>query len=417
MSPPFDNGYSVGEVRRVATPPAPASAPVQAPTTSAAPPTGWARVRRSPLLRTVLSGTFVLFMLAAAHLFMVLINAAEHRFASPDLDDGVVARIYTDRPMAEELEGALRRARTSEQRAVITAALESVQRGETLELRVLPVTPFLAWTAVGLCVLGLFLLIMTARLESDAAQSIVGIFAGNLLWTGGVEYGLVIAARTLGIGKGVSVVDGRLTAVFGEYVLLKHTWGLMALVLVYLLFLESSRCTLFLGVRERIRMMRGPLTHGRIGNYGPRTAFQYASTVWAFYLLLLWAYDEQLFGVHSWTTHSILFLALAGGVYCMYRLHAQTGWGAAVRYAVPAMIVVWTPLEILAKWNVFREPWLLLDPAAAAVFFGGLGTGTWALWRAQRKQRALADSPTEARNTDPHGTGRERERDLLASAA
>jgi hypothetical protein len=358
---------------------------------------------------------FVLFMLAAAHLFMVLINAAEYRYAHPNLDDGVVARIYTDRPMAEELEGALRRARTPEQQAVISAALASVQRGESLELRVLPVTPFLAWTAVGLCAVGVVLLIATARLESDAAQSIVGIFAGNLLWTGGVEYGLVIASRTLGIGKGVSVVDGRLTAVFGEYVLLKHTWGLMALVLVYLLFLESSRCTLFLGVRERIRMMRGPLTHGRIGNYGPRTAFQYASTVWAFYLLLLWAYDEQLFGVHSWTTHGILFLALAGAIYCVYRLHEQTGWGAAVRYAVPAMIVVWTPLEILAKWNVFREPWLLLDPAAATVFFGGLGVGTWALWRAQRKQRAQAAESHSSGVRAPEGSGAKPD-DLLVSA-
>ena len=430
MSPPRDIPYGTEPARSTPaadaapsppapSPPAPSPPPTQGPSAVRAEPgqarSGWARVRRSPALRTVLSGLFVLFMLAAAHLFMVVINAAEHRLASPRVEDGVVARLYMDRPMAEELRGAVRRARTPETRAPLEAALARVERGETLELRVPPVTPFLAWAAVGLCAAGFLLLLLTTRLESDAAQSIAGVFAGNLLWTGGVEYGLVIAARTLGVGKGVAVVDGEVVAVFGEYVLLKHTWGLLALVLVYLMFLESSRCTLFLAARERIRMMRGPLTHGRIGNYGPRTAFQYASTVWAFYLLLLWAYDERLFGVHSWTTHGILFGSVAGGLYCLYRLHKQTGWGPAVRYAIPAMIVVWTPLEILAKWNVFREPWLLLEPGPGAVFFGGLAVGTWALWQAQRKLRQAAPS---APGSAADGTTREEgERDLLVSAA
>jgi hypothetical protein len=53
------------------------------------------------------------------------------------------------------------------------------------------------------------------------------------------------------------------------------------------------------------------------------------------------------------------------------------------------MIMVWTPLEIAGKWGVFRQPWLLLKPEALVVFFGGLALGTWALWRAQRRN-ALA---------------------------
>jgi hypothetical protein len=415
MSPPFENATYPRDLARPSAPP-PAASPAAPAATVEPPVSGWVRVRRSPWLRTALSSVFVLFMLAAAHLFMVVINAAEHHYAAPRVEDGAVARLYTDRPLAEELAVAIRRARTPETRAPLEAALAQVERGEALELRVPPVTPFLAWTAVGLCVLGLVLLLLTARLESDATQSIVGIFAGNLLWTGGVEYGLVIAARTLGVGKNIGVVDGHVVATFGEYVLLKHTWGLMGLVLAYLLFLESSRCTLFLGVRERIQMMRGPLTHGRIGNYGPRTAFQYASTVWAFYLLLLWAYDEHLFGVHSWTTYGILFGSLAGSVYCVYRLHQQTGWGPAVRYAVPAMIVVWTPIEILAKWNVFREPWLLLEPGPGAVFFGGLAVGTWALWRAQRRQRLAMANAAAAARQGPPSAGGARERDLLISA-
>lgn len=356
---------------------------------------GWARSR---WLRTVLTSLFVLLMLGSAHLFMVVINAAEHGVAAPTPDQGVVARMLSDRPMVEELEGALTRAHTPQDRQAVEAALVRARAGETVELHTLPVTRFMVWTCLGLTAAGLFLIWLTSRVKSDAAQSILGIFGGNLLWTGAIEYGLTLASRSLGVGKTVGVVDGRLVAVYGEYVLLKHTWGALALVLAYLLFLESSRCPVSLWWRERVPTMRGPVISGRIHNYGPRSAFQYATTVWFFYLLLLWAYDESVLGVYSLPTKAILFAAVAGSIYCVWRLHQQTGWGPAIRYAVGAMIVVWTPIEILGKWGVMRQPWLLLEATTAVIFFGGLAVGTWALWRAQ--QRRTAD--VAARGFDAH---------------
>ncbi|MBL8915272.1 MAG: hypothetical protein JNM17_31500 [Archangium sp.] len=337
-------------------------------------------------LRTILSSVFVLLMLASGHLLMVAINAAELAIADPRAEFGLEARLFTDRPRQEELELAARRTKNAEHRAIFQAELiQAREKGVAYSLQTLPVTPFLWQMTLGLTALGGLLLWWTSRLKSDAAQSIVGIFAGNLLWTGGVEYGLTIAARSLGVAKSVAVVDGKVVAVFGEYVLLKHSWGAMALVLSYLLFLESSRCPLFLWWRERVRTMRGAIATGRIDNYGPRSAFQYATTVWAFYLLLLWAYDENVFGVHGFFTSAVLFASLAGALYCVWRLHQQRGWGPAIRYAVGAMIVAWTPLEIFGKWGVFREPWLWLHPTTLVIFFGGLGLGTWSLWRAQRK--------------------------------
>lgn len=335
--------------------------------------------------RTVLSSLFVLLMLASGHLLMVAINALELRVAKPGLDQGLEARLFTDLPLVEELESAVVRARSPEQRRVLEATLGQVKAGERVTLRTLPVTRFLVLATLGLIAAGFVLAWLTSRLRSDAAQTIVGVFAGNLLWTGGVEYGLTIAARGLGVAKTVGVVDGRVMAVFGEYTLLKHSWGALALVMAYLLFLESSRCPLFLFFRERAPLMRDGLVNGRIDNYGPRTAFQYATTVWGFYLLLLWAYDEHLFGVRGAFTTSVLALSIAGTLYTLWRLHQHTGWGPAIRYAIGAMVVAWTPLEVLGKWGAFREPWLLLEPATVALFFGGLAVGTWALWRAQRR--------------------------------
>lgn len=358
------------------------------------PPTGgW---KHNAWLRTALTSLFVLLMLGSAHLFMVAINAGEHAVAAPSPAAGPVARMFSDLELEEELEAAAARASTVQDRELLSAALVDARAGVPIELHTLPVTPFLVQTTFALSALGLLLIWATSRIQSDAGQSILGIFGGNLLWTGAVEYGLVLAARSLAIGKTVGVVDGQLVAIYGEYVLLKYSGGGLVLVLAYLLFLESSRCPLFVWWRRRVPTMRGAIVSGRIDNYGPRSAFQYTTTVWFFYLLLLWTYDEQVAGVYSLTTKAILFAAIAGSVYCVWRLHRQLGWGPAIRYAVGAMVVVWTPIEILGKWGVMRQPWLLLEPTTSITFFGGLALGTWALWRAARHRRAHASASDPA---------------------
>lgn len=352
------------------------------------------------LFRTGLTSVFILLMLASAHLFMVVVNAVEEAVEAPRPVAGMSARMFSDRPMTEELEAALQKTKAPRDIAVLNRAMVDVQEGRAIEIRTLPVTRFLAFATLGLTLLGGLVVWITSRLKGDAAQSIMGIFGGNLLWTGAVEYGLTLAARSLGIGKAVGVVDGQLVAIYGEYVLMKHTWGALVLVMGYLLFLESSRCPLFLWWRNNIPTMRGPVASGKIDNYGPRSAFQYATTVWSFYLLLLWAYDESVFGVYSLTTKAILALSIGGSIYCVKRLYQQNGWGPAVRYAVAAMIVVWTPIEIIGKWGLLRQPWLLLQPEMLLVFFGGLALGTWRLWRASRAAREAAQRQAGASGPD-----------------
>jgi hypothetical protein len=139
--------------------------------------------------------------------------------------------------------------------------------------------------------------------------------------------------------------------------------------------------------------MRAGSLHGRIDNYGPRTAFQYATTVWGFYLLLLWAYDEQLFGVHGLFTTCGAGALHRGPTSLLWRLHQHKGWGPAIRYAIGAMVVVWTPHRGAGKWGALREPWLLLEPVTVVLFFGGLALGTWALWRAQQRRSTSAPVP------------------------
>ena len=302
------------------------------------------------VLRTMLTSLFVLLMLCCC----APLHGGHQRgrgLGGAPSPRGGAHRAHVQRPADARgaRGGAPEDQAIPEKRDVLQQGLAASRAGRPVELRTLPVTRFLVFSTLGLTALGLLLLWLTSRVKSDAAQSDPRDIRGQPSLTGAVEYGLTIAARSLGIGKAVSVVDGQLVAVYGEYVLLKHTWGVMVLVMVYLLFLESSRCPVFLWWRKNVPTMRGPVVTGRIDNYGPRSAFQYATTVWGFYLLLLWAYDEKVFGVFSLVTKGILFFSIAGAMYCVWRLHKQTGWGPAVRYAVGAMIMVWTPLESRAS--------------------------------------------------------------------
>ena len=211
----------------------------------------------------------------------------------------------------------------------------------------------LALGAICVFLIGLVLLVLTRFTASSSWQSLLGALAGVLLWTGGVEYGFLYAAHDLAI----ETVDG--TA--GEYRLLMHTWSLLLLLMLYLVVHEGVRCNLFIWLRRKLRLNRSPIVSGKIGNYGPRTAFEMASILWFFYVVLLLLYDEKILGKHHFMTYATLFLSLAGGGYLFYKLLRIKDMGHAIRYAIPTVIVLWNVVEILGKWNFYQEPWITLD--------------------------------------------------------
>ncbi len=209
---------------------------------------------------------------------------------------------------------------------------------------------YLVHTAVALTVLGLAMIAATRWVEDEAWQSFWGIVAGTFVWTGGVEYGFLFAARRFG----VPTVHGT----SGEYMLLEYTAGLVLGLVAYLLYQESVRCTLVLWLRRKLPLMRGPVAAGPVHNYGPRAAFEAFSILWFFYVVMLIAYD---LGVHSWATYLLFITSLGGGGYALYRLYHQRGWGMSLRYAFPTVNLVWMGVEIVAKWKVFTEPWIAIN--------------------------------------------------------
>ena len=340
------------------------------------------------IVKAMLVFTLVLFTLASGHLLMVIINNSDYKISSKTYErKGIEGRWFGDFSIKEEIQNNLKTAKLKNKRKEIDfyrAILEKINEGEEIKFNLLPVSNFIIYAMFGLILLGFFFLYISKYSESDGVQSLFGLFAGLFLWTG-VEYSLLIAARILGIAKKLTFFNGKLVGEYGEYLLLKYSWGFLIVVISYLLFLEVSRCNLFAFFRRHLNLMKKRISTGRIDNYAPHTAFLFTTVTWFFYVLLLLAYDNTIFGVYSWFTYLVFFLSFFFTGYLFVRLTNQTGFGSSLRYAIPTAMVFWNDIEILAKWRIFQEPWLIFSPITAVIFFGGLIFGIYLVLKEIKK--------------------------------
>ena len=90
------------------------------------------------------------------------------------------------------------------------------------------------------------------------------------------------------------------------------------------------------------------------------TFMEFNLIMWSCYLLLMFCYDPVFLGDHHPVSLAIGLGCAVGGVYMLRRLVRIREWGRALRFAIATVIVIWTPVEILGRMNVFNEIWV--DP-------------------------------------------------------
>jgi len=223
-----------------------------------------------------------------------------------------------------------------------------------------------AW---GCAITGFVVLYLTRFFKSDGWQSFIGILAGLSCWFA-FEYSLMYGAGRLGV---TYTWNGS----YPEYRMMTWTYFLFLLVFAYLLFQESVRCNLIFYLRKKLRLMRGAIATGKVDNYGPRTFFEYIMVTWAFYVLLMIGYDEELFGVYSWFTYILFFASFSLFFYLTYKLLGYDRFGANLRYAIPTVTILWNDVEILSKWGMLKEPWVHINWPIMSVIIGGFVVSTY----------------------------------------
>ena len=80
--------------------------------------------------------------------------------------------------------------------------------------------------------------------------------------------------------------------------------------------------------------------------------------MWTSYLVLLFCYDENFVGEHSPVTAIVDFGCLAGSFFMFKRLLKIAQWGYAMRFSIATVVVFWTFVEVLGRWNIFHEIWV-----------------------------------------------------------
>ena len=338
--------------------------------------------------QSLFSFCFIIMIIGSGHLFMITIEHFDMKisvreYAHPGRKGGwhgdVSQRVEIQKMIDKRVASG-----EEKEREIFQKAQLSLDKGDGFDFNMLPVSAFWVMCTLVSSMLALLLLVFSRFTKNNVLQTLMGIFAGFCAWFT-VELGLTMAARQLGVAKRFDIYNSMIIGTHGEFVLLKYSWVFLVPVLLYLLFQESVRCNMFVFLRRQFNLMRGAVATGRIDNYAPRVAFFFSSAVWFFYVVLLLAFDERIFGATSWFTFLVFFICFSCSGYLFYRLLKQASFGANLRYAIGVALVFWTDIEILEKWGAMKGPWLTYQPHTVVIFITALLLGGVMIVRETRR--------------------------------
>ena len=196
-----------------------------------------------------------------------------------------------------------------------------------------------------------FIIYLTKNIKSPTWETFIGMLAGVLIWACSVEIGVHEGAEALGIT---------------ERKAMEFSLAILVPLLIYLVFNENIRCNLFISLRRGLRITRRELPDISIDHWGPRVAIKMFFMIWIGHLILFFGYDEDFFGPQGLYCKVVFILCLLGGSYLFYKLTKAKEMDYAFRYAMPTVIVLWSCVELLVKWEFFSEPWITLNPVFLA---------------------------------------------------
>ncbi len=202
--------------------------------------------------------------------------------------------------------------------------------------------------------LGVGLLYLGVRMEGDTGPTWMGFTGGVLVWTGWVEFAFILFAEHLSIPP--LVVQGEVVTK-PEYLVMTSSVGLFGALLPYYLFSNQTRCHFFQWWQRTLRLGIKPVPQGQGRQVALITFLETIFVLWAFYLLLLIVYDDGFFGDRHPVTYMVFFGSLIWSLYLFIRLLKRKKMGAAIRYAIPTVVIFWNAVEILGRWEFYSEIW------------------------------------------------------------
>lgn len=249
----------------------------------------------------------------------------------------------------------------------------------------------LHYSAFAMGAAGLVMAVIGIFAKGDTRQTLWGLFGGLLFWTGWIEFIYVYYAHRFGVQP--LIVDG-VVVTKPEYLILPSSFGFWVMFMVLYLFNVRTSCNFFNYLQKvffrgnKIRVEMRPMTR----HTSLVTFMELNLILWTSYMVLLFCYDDNFLGDRHPVTALTAFGCLIGSGYMFWKLIQVSQWGYAIRYSIATVVVFWTFVEVMGRWNILNEIWV--NPmaykvqmfallAAFLVLFGIL------LFNASRKKKGM----------------------------
>ncbi len=209
--------------------------------------------------------------------------------------------------------------------------------------------------ALGLGAIGVVLLLLGIISHKDLTATLLGLFAGLLVWTGWVEFAFVYFAHRFEVAP---LMEGGEVVTKPEYLIMPSSIGFWAIIILYYFFGTKTGCTFFTWFQKRMNVDNVKKITPAVRNVAITTFMELNMLLWTFYLLLLFIYDKSFIGDDSITAHIVAYGSLLISLYLFLKLIKKSNMAYAIRYAIPTVIIFWNFVEILGRWDVLKEIWV-----------------------------------------------------------
>ena len=188
--------------------------------------------------------------------------------------------------------------------------------------------------------------------DNRSLATILGLMAGLLVWTGWIEFSFVWVAGKLNVAP---LMEGGEVATKPEYLVMLSSLGLLCTFMSLFLF-AKNRCQFFNWFQRRLKLRN--VINSRSGNekaYALITFIELVMIIWTFYIVLLLVYDPDIAGDEHPLTYGVAFGSLFWSLYLFMKLARIKNFDYGIRYAIPTVVIFWNFVEVLGRWNLFKE--------------------------------------------------------------
>ena len=207
--------------------------------------------------------------------------------------------------------------------------------------------------------LGVILLLVGICSSKEVTATFNGLFGGLFVWTGWVEFSYVYFANRFGVQP---LMENGEIVTKPEYLIMPSSFGFWAIIMLFYIFSTKSGCNFFNWIQRKVRYNKEKhILRPIVRNTAMTTFMELNILLWTCYMILLIAYDNAFLGDRHPITISIAFGSLAWSIYLFIRLLKIKQLAYAIRYAIPTVIIFWTFVEILGRWDILTEIWV--EPA------------------------------------------------------